>query len=561
MKKTPYYLFSLSVYLILLLQLSCTMGKKESLRLKAVKTFADNVLEKGAEHWSGQNTPLLVDGINVLTGEPVEWLFKDERFIIHNLASQQNLFRTLVGLSNLTGDGKYKDAAKAATLYHFTDLKSDCGLLRWGGHQIIDLRTLKPVGHFDANCHEFKNTFPFYELMWEVDNQATTEFLQAFWNAHVLDWSKLDMNRHGRYGLKMGELWDNEFIQTAPFFEADGLTFLNAGSDLIYAAGMLHLLSEDKGSLNWAKRLAEQYVRARHPETGLGAYQYSKPVRRIQPPEDGPLSGRLTWSSYGDRAENQFGKYFPGTAREGWVLFSGGLYAVPSLMQLELTERLGDEGKDFLKWTVEGLKAYAKYAYNPDENHFRPMWADGTDLTNYAFPRTGYYGEEGRILKPSPADELFLFTYARAYRLSEDKALWEVIRSMIKGLKLGDPGISPGGKPVLNLDTDNSDPYTVFALLEMNRATKESGYLKLAEVIGNNMIKRSFHNGFFLPDENHINANFSALEPLALLSLEAALKGKPDLVPVFSGGLGYIHGQFADMGRTRDWQAIWSKKR
>ena len=428
MIKTYSYLLSLSFYLVLLLQLSCSIGKKENLRLDAVKTFADNVLEQGTDRWSGQNTPLLVDGINVLTGEPVEWIFKEERFIIHNLASQQNLFRTLVGLSNLTGDSKYEDAAQAAIRYHFTHLKSECGLLRWGGHQIIDLRTLKPVGHFDANCHEFKNTYPFYELMWEVDNKATTEFLRAYWNAHVYDWSRLDMNRHGRYGRKMGNLWENEFKQAEPFYEGDGLTFINAGSDLIYAGGMLYLLNREEGAFIWAKRLAEQYVRARHPQTGLGAYQYSKPTREEQPPEEGPLTGLLTWGTYGDRAENQFGKDFPGTAREGWALFHGSLYSVPSLMQLELTERLGDLGKDFLKWTVDGLKAFAKYAYNPDENHFRPMWADGTDLTNYAFPRTGYYGEEGKVLRPYPASELFLFTYARAYRLSGDNTLWEVLR-------------------------------------------------------------------------------------------------------------------------------------
>ena len=108
---------------------------------------------------------------------------------------------------------------------------------------------------------------------------------------------------------------------------------------------------------------------------------------------------------------------------------------MPALMQLELAERLVEKGKEFLTWTLEGLKAYAKYAYNPTENNFRPMWADGTDLTNYAFSRTGYYGPEGRVLKPSLADELYLFSYARAYRLSKDVDIWGVVRSMIKGLQ------------------------------------------------------------------------------------------------------------------------------
>ena len=549
---------------ILFLNVSCKLSSDESLtsaspRLEAVKIFADNVLEKGNDTWSGYDTPLLADGINIYTEKPVEWIYEEEKYIIHNLANQQNLFRTLTGLSNITGNNTYHTAAKNSINYHFDNLQSDCGLLRWGGHQIIDLRTLEPVGHFDADCHEFKNNFPFYKLMWEVDDKATAKFLRAFWNAHIFDWSLLDMNRHGRYGLQMGNLWENEFARPDPFFEGRGLTFINAGSDLIYAGAMLYFLNDEKQALNWAKLLAKQYVRARHPDTGLGVYQYSKPIRREQPPEEGPLEGRLTWSTYGDRAENQFGEDFPATAREGWALFHGGIYTLPKLVQLEISEHLGKEGREFLEWSVDGMKAYAKHAYDPENNHFKPMWADGTDLTDYEFPRTGYYGEEGRVLKPFTASEQYMFSFSRAYRLTGDEFLWETVRSMFIGLQLGDPGVIPGKKASLNFDTDNSDPYALFALLEISRAVNNPVFLELAETIGNNILERSFYNGFFLPDDNHINANFNALEPLALLSLEAAIRGNPELVPVYSGGRGYIHGRFDGMGRTYDTHAIWSK--
>ncbi|MFN2269115.1 MAG: hypothetical protein ABR533_12635, partial [Desulfonatronovibrio sp.] len=530
-------------------------------RLDSLKLFADNVLRTGRDRWSGHATPLLADGINIYTKQPVEWIFEGEHFIIHNLASQQNLFRTLVGLTNLTGDDRYRNAAEESIRYHFDHLTSDCGLLRWGGHQIIDLKTLDAVGYFDADCHEFKNNFPFYELMWDVDKDATITFLRAFWNAHIFDWDRLDMNRHGSYGLEMGNLWDNQFRHPEPFFEGDGLTFINAGSDLIYAASMLYLLNKEAGALTWAKQLAGQYVKARHPDTGLGVYQYSKPIRRQDPPEEGPLEGRLTYSSYGDRAENQFGKEFPGTAREGWAIFHGGIYTLPKLIQLEISERLGHEGQEFLEGSVDGMISYAKHAYDPVKNQFKPMWADGTDLTNYEFTRTGYYGNKGKVLKPYKADELFLFSFSRAYRLTGDKFLWSVIRSMFKGLGLGEPGTEPGTGTGLNLGTENSDPYTLFALLEISRIVEDPPYLELANVIGNNILKRSFHKGFFLADSNHINASFNALEPLALLSLEAAMQGRPELIPVYSGGRGYIHGRFDGLGRTYDMQAIWSKTR
>src|SRR5690606_21308464 len=139
--------------------------------------------------------------------------------------------------------------------------------------------------------------------------QATTDFVRAFWNAHVRDWSKLEFNRHGSYGMKMGSLWENEFKDPEPFFESGVLTFLNTGSDMIYAGTKLHVLNGEQGALRWSGLLAEQYVKARHPKTGLGSFQFTKPIRRNQPP-DGPLTGLLTFTSYGDRAENQFGKDF-----------------------------------------------------------------------------------------------------------------------------------------------------------------------------------------------------------------------------------------------------------
>ncbi|MFP4191480.1 MAG: pectate lyase [Candidatus Hydrogenedentota bacterium] len=532
--------------------------------LEAVRTFADTVLEKGEDRWSGEETPLLPDGVNVDTGEPVEWIYDGDHFIIHNLASQQNLFRTLAGLTNLTGEERYRAAAEEAIEYHFDELRSERGLLRWGGHQIIDLATLEPVGHFDADCHEFKNHFPYYELMADVDSEATVEFLRAFWNAHIMDWERLDMNRHGPYGKEMGDLWDNEFEQPEPFFEGRGLTFINCGSDLIYAGGMLYLLNDEEGALTWGKRLAEQYVRARHPETGLGVYQYSKPEQREEPPETGPLEGRLTYSTYGDRAMNQFGDEFGDVAREGWVLWGyqpRGIYVSNALIQLELAERLGEQGEELLEWTTDGMKAYIEHAYEPGENQFRPMWADGTDLTGHVIQRTGYHGSEGTEITPRAADGGFLFSYSRAYRLTGDPVLWEAVRSMAQGLDLGDFGSAPGEDVDVNLDTSRSDPNALFAILEISQTADEPAYLELAEAIGDNIIGERYHDGFFLPSSNHINAKFDAVEPLALLSLEAALRGDPGAVPVYSGGSGYLHARFDGMGRTRDGNAIWSQTR
>ncbi|MFW6279670.1 MAG: hypothetical protein ACOC2T_01435, partial [Planctomycetota bacterium] len=124
--------------------------EEDAARLDVVHQFADSVLEYGLDQWSGEDSPLLADGVDVRTHEPVTWRYNGKEYIISNLASQQNLFRTFTGLSNLTDDPRYRRAAEDAVEYHFEHFQARSGLLRWGGHQFIDLRTLQPVGDFDC---------------------------------------------------------------------------------------------------------------------------------------------------------------------------------------------------------------------------------------------------------------------------------------------------------------------------------------------------------------------------------------------------------------------------
>jgi pectate lyase len=537
------------------------VDERDRARLEAVRTFATNALEKGRDRYGPQHTPLFADGIHVDTGEAVRWRYEGNTWILSNTASQQNLFRTLTGLTALSGNPRYKQAARDAIAHMFTHHRSECGLLYWGGHQFVDLESGENVREYGGDTHEFKWNFPYYELMWEVDPDKTAHFIRAFWNAHVIDWRRLDMSRHGGYGRRLGKLWDSEFASPPPFFEGSGLTFINAGSDLIYAAGQLYALSGERGALEWGLRLAGMYVNARHPETGLGVYQYSQPQRQAEPPED-PSHPEYTYGRYGDRAQRQFGPEFGPIALEGNLLNGErGIYSRNAIMQFQLAERLGPAGAGLLEWTRAGLRAYAQHAYIPERNALRPLWADGTDLTGFVFPRYGYYGPKGRVFRENRADLMLFYSYALGYRLTQDDVLWSVARNIARGHGLGDVGQKPGRGVAVNLSTDNSDPIAVFALLDLYHAVGDRAYLDLARRIGDNILARSFHHGFFLPDSRHIHARFDADEPLALLAIDAALRGSPEAVPAYNAGRGYFHGRFDGLGRTYDDNAIWSVTR
>jgi pectate lyase len=394
--------------------------------------------------------------------------------------------------------------------------------------------------------------------MWEVDPKATATFVAAHWNAQVQDWGMLDLRRHAAYGQPKGEAWASSFASPPPFFESTGLTSMSTGLDLIYSAASLHALGGDPSPLAWAQRLARLYVDAGHPQTGIGATRYNRFLRTETPPASGPVPNRV---AMGDRAENQFGAQFPDVAREGWALFRQNIYGPPALAQLELAERLGAAGSRFLEDTVASMKAYAKYAYDAEAHRFRPIWADGTDLTGYRLPRTGYYGRKGEELKTYAPTVLQFLTFARAFRLSADPELWNVVRAMGRGFGLGEFGVSPAEPSGLNLETGHSRPEVILALLEIHRATDASEWLQLAEVVAGNLMKRSFHDGYFLLDGSHLYARFDALEPLALLALEAALQGRPEAVPPYSGGRNHVQGWYAGLGRAYDSEAIWSVKR
>lgn len=507
--------------------------------LNVVRRFADNVLARGRDPF--RSTPMFCDGLNLDTMRPVEWLCNGERWAICNPHTQQHLFRTFVALSNLTGDPKYRDAARDAMLYFFEHHSDSTGLLKWGGHQFVDLRTGREVG--EAPLHEFKCSYPFYEFLFEIAPQRTKRFVEALWNGHVYDWSNLDMTRHGEFDRPMGKLWASDYVGGDVFFYGRGLTFINCGSDLVYAAGLLHAFTRERGPLLWAKRLAHRYVEARDPKTRLGAYQFSQPIPSAGVGKAGTLS------SGGDRAKNQFGPEFGERALEGKVLDpyrAGMIYGNATIAQMRIAEKLGDEGREFIDWNHNGLLAYARHAYDAETNTVAAMFTDGTRLAPDDVKRPGYYSRA--TFEPKQASPMLLLSYALAYRLTRDEELMKTVRAMARAH-----------------EQNSSDPIVLFAMLELYQATDDPGYLERAGAIAENIVRDRFRGDFFLPSKNHVNASFNAsfnaLEPLALLSLEAARAGKRDAVPAYNGGQPFIHGPFDGKGRAKDGPAIWSVTR
>ncbi len=520
--------------------------------LPAVRAFADNALRYGRDRYGPGPTPLFVDGLNPDTHEPAVWKLEAQHaekwnmpreWVMSDLANQQNLFRVLVALTQLTGDAKYKQAAVDATRYAFDHLRHPSGLLFWGGHAAWDLRTNQPVGEGRspggiAGKHELKSNFPYYELMWEVDREATRRFVESFWSNHILRWDILDMNRHGYYKPVPPGPWDHEYVGGPVPFAGEGLTFINTGGDLWYAAALLYQLSGEKQALTWAKRIAGRYAEARDPRTGLGADNYST----LTP----------------DRMTQQFGAEFGNRFTEATVTsLYGNRYTHAAICRMKLFDRLGPAGEEFKRWAIEDMTAYARYAYDPADNAFWATLIDGTRLTPADRKREGYV--EARWLEKRPATGLHLWAYALAYRLSGDERMWQMTRNIARGLGLGDWGRKAGAVAAANFNTDNTESETIFALLELHKATQGEEFLRLAQRVGDNLMQREYHGGFFVANREAPFCRLDSVTPLALLHLEVALRKLPVTLPEYDAGRAYFHCSFDGKGRTRDNQVLYGE--
>ncbi len=529
--------------------------------LAAVRQFADQVLAHGRDTY-GTPTPLFVDGINVDTLEPVKWKWADgKEWVLCNLASQQGLFRTLDGLSRLTGEPRYKDAALEALRYAFDHLRygtqNNGGLLAWGGHLVYNATDDVIVGNPDGSgrVHELKCFFPHYELMWEANPQATRQLIENMWNGHVLNWATLDFNRHAS-PKKLGALWQDEYRGGEVFFDGQGLTFHNAGSDFYFAAGMLSKLAGTEEPLVWAKRLAHRYVETRDPKTGLGGYQFSQ-CRSAWCDDVGKVRG--------DRAQYQYGDDFPGHRVVEGTLFPcyGNTPEVePQVGGLLLGDQLGDAGRDFTRWVVEELTAWGKSAYRKKDNAFIPMLTDGTSMEGYVCKKDGYFGPKGRVLRAGHPGPAHLWLYAWAFRQSRDAFLWEMARNIALGNDWGDIGETPQAGPSLRFSNNQADPFLLVALLELHRASGSTAFLEQAEVIGQNVLKQRVRKGWFVPSQRHLFCRLGNNEAQALLRLAAALLGQPQSVPAFTGAVPFFHAEYAGQAsRSYDTALIYGKTR
>jgi pectate lyase len=497
----------------------CLEEKPDSEKyLKAVQNFADTVIEKGRDTYGNKHTPLFVDGLHAKSLKPVIWKKDGQSWILSNFASQQPLIRTLDGLSVLTEDPKYRRASIDAIRYALKHLQSPNGLLYWGGHLAWDLEQERPVGQY-AGIHEMKGHQPYYRFMWEIEPQSTRRLMGAIWATHILDWNRLDYNRHANTEKPAEPKWNHEFSENidVPFPAKGGnLSFANVTPPLMHSGTMLAVLGQDKDALKWTRRLTYRWQQGKHPQTGL-------------------CGGQLSYRKQ-DRAQDALGHVHP-LINEAKIVASyhqTSRYHHMPLVQMQAGEKLlkaggkySEVGREFIAWALEDLKIYARRSYNSDKKKFIAMMIHGTPI-KWREAKKGYYIPES--FAPRNPDGILLWGYAMAYRLSKDEAHWKMVREIAQSMEIGDIGLSTGKKQALNFDTVLADWRMIYVLLELYRADGNRKMLRLASRIADNLLQLQKETGLF-PRPGRDYARTGDEIPLALLHLAAALEDKSDNMP------------------------------
>lgn len=502
---------------------------------ESLELFAGTVLEHGRDRYGEESTPLFADGLHIESLEPARWKYEgNQSWVLSNFASQQALMRFLDGMTVMTGELKYRDAAEKTADYMLKHSRSPNGLLFWGGHAAWDLEKNRPVGF----AHEMKNQQPYYELMWRVNPEATHHLLMAIWGGHITDWELLDFNRHAAFNSGAEPKWSSEFNEDIEIpFQTDGwnLSFANACLSLIHAGASLAGFDQNTSAMDWTERLVYRWQQGKHPVTGLSG-------------------GQTSYRGAKDRAWIAFGHVHPHINEATMIAtyHRTSRYHTMPLVQMQNGLKLlghgepfSSAGKRFIDWALEDLKIYGELAFDKEEKVFHSLLTDGEQLKwqEVRGGGTNYYLINTQLGPIRPDGEIF-WSYAMAYRLSKDSLFWNMAREIALTMNLGDPGdtegkgITLGVDALLNktvedhLNTDNwrTLVHNIYAILELYEATDNELFLNAASDIGLAIVNRQAGNGLF-PRAGREYARTGDEVPLVLLHLAAAMTGKRDSLP------------------------------
>ena len=467
-----------------------------SSRLDALISHADNAL-KYARNVEGAKYPtLFVDAYNRDTHEPATWnRGSSDPAFVSNIYTQFGFLKVLDGLTLLTGDQKYSDAALEQIRFRYDnpETRDEHGLFYAGGHAFLDILKGRKYG---LSYHETKDYQLPLELLWKADPDGAIAFMTGFWQSHIQDWSSIIFNRHGEWGKPANDAWYTEYTNPDPWIQADTAPFLSTGNDMMEMAWFLTKMTGDPIYAVWGDRMLEKYMGVAHPETLLVGEQYGNPI-------DMNYGGdRLLYSVLGADFVTNSGFDFKTATMDDYKVAGANCLinrtgtkcntAYGPQVYAQAYRDLGNER--LYDFCVRNLVGWAKYIYDPELHRYKtPILNDGTDLNEgkdgkkLIATRTGYYITVGKSFPeyesvwggvyPGAIDALSI---VKPEDEESYQIIWEAVRAFARNIGHGDIGTRMGENVNLNMNSTAAAPEYVQALLKMYKYTGHEDYLTLA---------------------------------------------------------------------------------
>lgn len=204
------------------LLLSAGCGSDESVKddryLDIARRYADTMIEHGRDVYGPEETPLFAVSLDrdalrihegaaldaILAIERSDWGIRSHDRMVQgaNPMQDQNLYRILYALTDITGDRRYGQAADDALRYFFTHCQSSVtGLFAWGEHIGWDFSTEAIIDKDAGTTHEFARPWMMWDQSFELAPEACAGYAHGLWEHQIADQDSGFYSRHARYDM------------------------------------------------------------------------------------------------------------------------------------------------------------------------------------------------------------------------------------------------------------------------------------------------------------------------------------------------------------------------
>jgi hypothetical protein len=237
--------------------------------LGVVRRYADTMIERGRDSFGPEKGHVFLSALDRRTLAPLTTrpaapagVREGDRcgpaggpLVGANPQTDENLYRILYALSDVTGDERYRDAADEALQWFLTSTASPrTRLLPWGEHLSWNTLEDEVASAHPEPMHEFARPWVLWDRCFDLAPDASRNFAAALWNVQVGDRMTGAFDRHAHFDR---------------YQPRTGHDFPRHGGFYIATWAQAYARTKERTFLTAIDTLVARFERKRHPETGL----------------------------------------------------------------------------------------------------------------------------------------------------------------------------------------------------------------------------------------------------------------------------------------------------